>query len=157
MQPIETHLNEAFDEAFRSVRNNIGGPFGAVVVMDGKVIGKGGNRVSSTNDPTAHAEIVAIRAACKTLNSFDLYGSSLYTTCEPCPMCLSAIYWANISSVFYCSTRFDAAAIGFKDNHIYEELAIQPGERKIPFISVSLEQANQLFREWTEKSDKIPY
>ena len=157
MGTTEEYLNKAFEEAFHSVRNNVGGPFGAVVVKDGRVIGKGGNRVSSTNDPTAHAEIVAIREACKTLNSFDLSGSSLYTTCEPCPMCLSAIYWANISSVFYCSTRFDAAAIGFKDNHIYEELAIQPGERKIPFISVSLEQANQLFREWTEKSDKIPY
>jgi len=157
MGTTEEYLRKAFEEAFYSVRNNVGGPFGAVVVKDGRIIGKGGNRVSSTNDPTAHAEIVAIREACTTLNSFDLSGSSLYTTCEPCPMCLSAIYWANISSVFYCSTRFDAAAIGFKDNHIYEELAIQPHERKIPFISVSLDQANQLFREWTDKSDKISY
>ena len=157
MQHIETHLNEAFDEAFRSVRNNIGGPFGAVVVMDGKVIGKGGNRVSSQNDPTAHAEIVAIRDACQHIGSFDLSGTVLYSTCEPCPMCLSAIYWANILSVFYCSTRHDAASIGFKDNHIYEELNQPVEERKMNFRQVTHPMAVDLFREWTEKNDKIPY
>ena len=147
----------AMDEASGSVRNNLGGPFGAVVVKDGKVIGKGGNRVSSSNDPTAHAEIVAIRDACSVIGSFDLSGCILYTTCEPCPMCLSAIYWANIAKVFYGATRYDAADIGFKDNHIYEELPLEPANRKIPFIRVDLEPALQLFREWTEKTDKIPY
>ncbi|MEI6435854.1 MAG: nucleoside deaminase [Bacteroidota bacterium] len=153
----EEYFKTAFEEAFNSVRNNMGGPFGAVVVKAGKIIGKGGNRVSSTNDPTAHAEIVAIREACKAINSFDLSGSELYTTCEPCPMCLSAIYWANIKEVFFSSTRHQAAEIGFQDNHIYEELSLHPEERKIPFIPVNHDLANQLFREWIEKSDKIPY
>jgi tRNA(Arg) A34 adenosine deaminase TadA len=147
----------AFEEAFLSVRNNMGGPFGAVVVKDGEIIGKGGNRVSSANDPTAHAEINAIRDACKNIGSFDLSGTVLYSTCEPCPMCLSAIYWANISKVLYSSTRHQAADIGFKDNHIYEELSLQPLDRKIPFISVETEQAGELFKEWIEKNDKIPY
>ena len=102
MKSPENFMNAAFDEAFHSVRNNIGGPFGAVVVLNGLVIGKGGNRVSSQNDPTAHAEIVAIRDACRKIESFDLTGAVLYATCEPCPMCLSAIYWANIQSVYYC-------------------------------------------------------
>ena len=157
MQHIETHLNEAFDEAFHSVRNNIGGPFGAVVVMDGKVIGKGGNRVSSQNDPTAHAEMVAIRDACRNIKNFDLAGAVLYSTCEPCPMCLSAIYWANIGAVHYCSTRLDAASIGFRDNHIYEELNLPPEQRKINFEHVRHPMAADLFREWGEKNDKIPY
>lgn len=157
MNSEETYFKLAFDEAFHSVRSNLGGPFGAVVVKNGKVIGKGGNRVSSTNDPTAHAEIVAIREACKSIGSFDLSGCVLYTTCEPCPMCLSAIYWASIERVFYGSTRYEAAEIGFKDNHIYEELPLQPADRKIPFIQVNLEPAITLFREWTEKSDKVPY
>ncbi len=157
MQDIERYMNEAFAEAFHSVKNNVGGPFGAVVVMDGKIIGKGGNQVSSQNDPTAHAEIVAIRQACKQISNFDLAGAVLYATCEPCPMCLSAIYWANIHTVYYCSTRHDAASIGFKDNHIYEELALLPGQRKTSFKQVSHPMAAGLFREWTEKNDKIPY
>ncbi len=151
------YMNEAFDEAFRSVRYNIGGPFGAVVVLDGILIGKGGNRVSSLNDPTAHAEIVAIREACKTISNFDLSGAILYTTCEPCPMCLSAIYWANIKSVYYCATRYEAADIGFKDNHIYEELEMPIEERSIEFIQIGNSKATELFREWQEKSDKIEY
>ena len=157
MQAIEPYMNEAFTEAFFSVRNNVGGPFGAVVVMDGKVIGKGGNQVSSQNDPTAHAEIVAIRDACHNIKNFDLTGAVLYATCEPCPMCLSAIYWANIQSVLYCSTRLDAESIGFKDNHIYEELNLLPEERKIEFLHIRHPKAVDLFREWTEKNDKIPY
>jgi guanine deaminase len=157
MENIETYLNEAFDEAFKSVRNNVGGPFGAVVVMDGKVIGKGGNLVSSQNDPTAHAEIVAIRDACKHINDFDLSGAILYATCEPCPMCLSAIYWANIKAVYYCSTRHEADAIGFKDNHIYDELNLLPEHRKINFRHVNHPKAIELFTEWTEKTDRIPY
>ncbi|MEI6681378.1 MAG: nucleoside deaminase [Bacteroidota bacterium] len=157
MEMTESMMNEAFDAAFHSVRNNIGGPFGAVVMLDGKIIGKGGNRVSSQNDPTAHAEIVAIRDACTKINSFDLSGAVIYSTCEPCPMCLSAIYWANIRSVFYVSTRYQAEAIGFKDNHIYEELNLPPAERRIDFIQVSHPKGAELFSEWTEKNDRIPY
>jgi tRNA(Arg) A34 adenosine deaminase TadA len=157
MESTETYLEAAFSEALHSVRNNIGGPFGAVVVKDGKIIGKGGNRVSSQNDPTAHAEITAIRDACKNIGNFDLSGAVLYATCEPCPMCLSAIYWANIHSVYYCSTRHDAAAIGFKDNHIYEELNLLPEERKINFSKVQHPMAADIFREWTEKTDKTVY
>lgn len=157
MNSSENYMNTAFYEAFHSVRNNIGGPFGAVVVLDGKIIGKGGNQVSSQNDPTAHAEIVAIRDACKNIGNFDLSGAVLYATCEPCPMCLSAIYWANIQSVYYCSTRHDAASIGFKDNHIYEELNLLPEERKINFLQVQHPISADLFREWREKTDKTPY
>ncbi len=157
MQPCEKYLNEAFDLAYQSVRNNIGGPFGAVVVMDGKIIGKGGNRVISQNDPTAHAEIVAIREACRNISNFDLSGAVLYATCEPCPMCLSAIYWANIMEVYYCSTRYQAEAIGFKDNHIYEELNLLPEERALSFHQVTHPEAAGLFREWAEKQDKMVY
>jgi tRNA(Arg) A34 adenosine deaminase TadA len=157
MEPVDSYMNEAFQEAFHSVRNNVGGPFGAVVVMDGKVIGKGGNCVSSQNDPTAHAEIVAIRDACRNIGSFDLAGAVLYATCEPCPMCLSAIYWANISQVFFCSTRLDAESIGFKDNHIYEEINRLPGDRTINFRHAIHPLATVLFSEWADKTDKIPY
>jgi guanine deaminase len=157
METIESYLNEAFNEAFKTVRSNFGGPFGAVIVMDGKIIGKGGNRVSSQNDPTAHAEIVAIRDACSHIKNFDLSGAVLYATCEPCPMCLSAIYWANIKSVYFCSTRLDADSIGFRDNHIYEELNLDYTRRKIKFQRVSHPKAIELFREWSEKADKIPY
>jgi tRNA(Arg) A34 adenosine deaminase TadA len=157
MEYTMTYLEEAFDEAFRSVRNNVGGPFGAVVVMDGKIIGRGGNRVSSQNDPTAHAEIVAIRDACKHIQNFDLTGAELYATCEPCPMCLSAIYWANIGAVWYSSTRHEADAIGFKDNHIYEELNMLPAYRKISFHQVINPKSTELFTEWSEKIDKTPY
>jgi tRNA(Arg) A34 adenosine deaminase TadA len=157
MQLYEKYLNEAFDLAYQSVRNNIGGPFGAVVVMDGKIIGKGGNRVISQNDPTAHAEIVAIREACRNISNFDLSGAVLYTTCEPCPMCLSAIYWANIQEVYYCSTRYQAEVIGFKDNHIYKEMNLLPEERALSFHQVTHPEAAGLFREWMEKQDKLPY
>ncbi|MCX6247246.1 MAG: nucleoside deaminase [Bacteroidetes bacterium] len=157
MHTDEIFLNEAFGLAYQSVRNNIGGPFGAVVVMDGKIIGRGGNLVLSQNDPTAHAEIVAIRDACTNLNNFDLSGAVLYATCEPCPMCLSAIYWANISKVYYCSSRYDAEAIGFRDNHIYEEMAVPPEKRTLSFHRVHHPEAAVLFREWSEKQNKMPY
>ena len=147
----------AFDEAFAGMRGNEGGPFGCVILLNGSVIGAGHNSVSSTNDPTAHAEVMAIRAACRKVNSFDLSGAVLYTTCEPCPMCLSAIYWARIGTVYYAATRHDAAAIGFDDNLIYEELA-KPNDLKI----LKLEKVNEpraaaLFAEWSAKPDKIPY
>jgi len=157
MQDLQFYLHEAFQEAFHSMRNNIGGPFGAVVVKDGKVIGRGGNRVVSQHDPTAHAEIVAIRDACQNIGNFDLSGAVLYATCEPCPMCFSAIYWANIHTVYYCATRYDAASIGFKDNHIYEQLDIPHDQRSIRFTRIEHPQATTLFHEWTQKSDKTPY
>lgn len=157
MDVVEKYFDEAFNEAFQSVRSNNGGPFGAVIVMDGKVIGRGGNKVTSQHDPTAHAEIVAIRDACSLLKNFDLTGASLYSTCEPCPMCFAAIYWANIKSVYFCSTRHDANEIGFKDNHIYEELNLPQAQRRIPFEQVEHPKATELFTEWKHKSDKIPY
>jgi tRNA(Arg) A34 adenosine deaminase TadA len=157
MEKIEAYMNEAFKEAYHSMRNNIGGPFGAIVVLDGKIIGRGGNQVSSHNDPTAHAEIVAIRDACRNVASFDLSGTVLYATCEPCPMCLSAIYWANIQTVYYCATRHDAATIGFQDNHIYEELNLPVGQRRIRFEKTDHPLAAELFREWSAKPDKIEY
>ena len=154
---VEGYLNEAFKMAYASVRNNIGGPFGAVIVINGMIIGEGGNRVISQNDPTAHAEIVAIREACKHIGNFDLSGAVLYATCEPCPMCLSAIYWANIHEVFYCLDRYEAEAIGFKDNQIYKEISLKPGDRTIAFHKVQHKDAECLFREWTEKQDKLLY
>lgn len=157
MSTGEEYFDLAFEQAFNSVRNNIGGPFGAVIVKDGAIIGKGGNRVISSHDPTAHAEIVAIRDACNTLETFDLTGADIYTTCEPCPMCLSAIYWANISRVFYCLTRHDAAGIGFRDSHLYEELPLDPADRKIPFLKTEHPSGKALFSEWMQKMDKVPY
>ncbi|HSN50502.1 MAG TPA: nucleoside deaminase [Bacteroidales bacterium] len=160
MDEIKSHneyLDEAFEAAYHSMKNNIGGPFGAVVVKDGKVIGKGGNQVTNDNDPTAHAEIVAIRNACKSIGSFDLTGSTLYATCEPCPMCLSAIYWARISTVYYSSTRYDAASIGFQDNHIYEEMCLSNEMRTINFTIIENPKGENLFREWKDKTDKSEY
>ncbi len=153
----EEFLNEAFNAAFQSILENAGGPFGAVVVKDGKIIAKGGNQVVSQNDPTAHAEIVAIREACRKLNTFDLTGSVLYATCEPCPMCLSAIYWANIATVYYSSTRLDAAGIGFRDSHIYEELDKDPADRRLEFRQIAHPRAAELLSTWKIKFDKIPY
>lgn len=153
----EAFMNEAFAEAFLSMRSNVGGPFGAVVVKDGKILGRGGNRVLDENDPTAHAEIVAIRDACKRQGTFDLDGAEIYATCEPCPMCFSAIYWAGIKKVYYTLDRHDAASIGFRDNHIYEEIARPAGERHLRYEQLNHPQAAELFSEWKEKFDKIPY
>ena len=150
-------MDEAFQEAFMAMNENLGGPFGAVVVMDGKIMGKGCNLVSSENDPTAHAEIVAIRNACKNAGTFNLEGAIIYSTCEPCPMCLSAIYWANIQSVYFAYTRDHAENIGFKDSHIYRELSLDPGERSIHFHQVAHPLTATLFPEWENKSDKIHY
>jgi len=153
----EYYMNVAFKEAIKSVRNNLGGPFGAVVVMDGKIIGKGGNRVLMQNDPTAHAEITAIRKACKNISNFDLSGAILYATCEPCPMCFSAIYWANIKTIYFTSTRLDAGSIGFRDNHLYEEMNLPLHEREITFRQLNHAKASALFKEWMVKQDKTPY
>ena len=134
-----------------------GGPFGAVVVKDGKIIGVGFNQVTSTNDPTAHAEVIAIRDACKKLDTFQLTGCELYTSCEPCPMCLGAIYWARPDKVYFANTQADAADIGFDDQFIYDEIALPFDKRKIPFEQLLRDEALEAFKIWSEKDDKIAY
>src|ERR1041384_4465497 len=131
-----------------------GGPFGAVVVKRGKIIGRGCNEVTSSNDPTAHAEIVAIRDACRRLKTFDLDGCELYTSCEPCPMCLSAIYWARIPGIFYGNTRKDAARIAFDDDFIYREVALPIGRRTLLMKQLLHEEALAAFKEWQQKPDR---
>ena len=134
-----------------------GGPFGAVVVRDDSILGEGWNRVTSTADPTAHAEIVAIRDACSRVGSFTLEGALIYTSCEPCPMCLAAIWWARISRIYYANTRNDAARIGFDDAEIYQEVTRDLTDRRIPLVHCPNQEAVQAMLEWTEKQDKIPY
>ncbi|MEJ7822963.1 MAG: nucleoside deaminase, partial [Chitinophagaceae bacterium] len=137
--------------------NNEGGPFGCVIVKDDKIIGRGNNKVTSSNDPTAHAEVVAIRDACKNLGTFQLEDCEVYSSCEPCPMCLGAIYWARPKLVYYANSREDAANIGFDDSMIYEELGIELDKRKIPIINLGREEALKVFKEWQNKSNKIKY
>lgn len=134
-----------------------GGPFGAVIVKEGKIIAEGVNRVTETNDPTAHAEVQAIRKACEKLNTFDLSGCEIYSSCEPCPMCFSAIYWAHISKVYYAATHHDAEDAGFADALIYREVKLKPLERSIPFIKVDHIQKKAPFEVWTKKEDKEKY
>lgn len=134
-----------------------GGPFGAVVVKDGKIIAKAANSVTLINDPTAHAEVNAIRLAAKELGTFDLSGCILYTSCEPCPMCLGAIYWARIDKVYYANTKDDARDINFDDAFIYEEILRPMNKRHKPFIQIMREQALEAFKKWEQKEDKIPY
>ncbi|GIL18106.1 MAG: tRNA-specific adenosine deaminase [Oligoflexia bacterium] len=140
-----------------NMRKNSGGPFGAVVVLNGKIIGEGWNKVTSANDPTAHAEVEAIRQACKNINSFQLTNAEIYTSCEPCPMCLAAIYWARIEKIYYANTRKDAAQIEFDDDFLYQELPKPIEKRKLPMKQVLHEEALSVFKEWTEKADRITY
>ncbi len=157
MDASSKFMRSAIGLSLSGMRNNKGGPFGAVVVQNGKIIARGNNHVTSTNDPTAHAEVVAIRKACKKLKSFQLTGCELYTSCEPCPMCFGAMYWARVDRVYYANTQADAATIGFDDAFIYEELARPIEQRKLPFISLMRDKANQVFQEWANKADKIKY
>ncbi|RYZ85383.1 MAG: nucleoside deaminase [Proteobacteria bacterium] len=154
---IPDSMLRAIELSYENMRKGEGGPFGAVVVKNGKIIGEGWNRVTSSNDPTAHAEIVAIRAACKELGDFSLAGCEIYTSCEPCPMCLSAIYWARIEKIYFGNTRKDAAQINFDDDFLYSEIPKAIAERKIPMIACGREQAQAVFQEWTTKLDKKPY
>jgi len=149
-------MQEAIRLATESVERG-GGPFGAVIVKDGEIVAAGANRVTLDIDPTAHAEVCTIRLACKKLNTFDLSGCTIYTSCEPCPMCLSAIYWAHLERIFYAGTRKDAAAAGFADDFIYEELDRPMESRTIPIIPMLRSQAQTPFRRWTEKEDKTLY
>ena len=149
-------MSRAIELSIESVSRGTG-PFGAVIVKDNKIIAEGFNTVTSTKDPTSHAEIVAIRSACKELNNFTLKGYDLYTTCEPCPMCLSAIYWARIDSVYYANTRKDAQKIDFSDSMIYEELNKTIKDRKIPMHQMMREEAIKAFELWDKKTDKVKY
>jgi guanine deaminase len=153
----EKFMMEAVTLSKQGVLNNEGGPFGCVIVKDEVIVGRGNNRVTSTNDPTAHAEVVAIRDACKNLSTFQLEGCEIYTSCEPCPMCLGAIYWARPKVVYYANTRCDAADIGFDDSMIYEEISAELDNRKIPIINLGREDALKVFAEWQSKADKINY
>lgn len=149
-------MGEAIRLANESVRQG-GGPFGAVIVKDGKIIAGSSNSVTIDNDPTAHAEVNAIREACRKLGTFDLTGCRIYTSCEPCPMCLGAIYWAHIERIYYGNTRKDARDIDFADDFIYEELEKSLDERTVPIIPMMRDEALETFRLWREKTDKIEY
>ena len=150
-------MQRAIDLAEQGMDSNSGGPFGAIIVKDDVIIAEGNNMVTSTNDPTAHAEIVAIKEACKKLNSFQLDDCVIYTSCEPCPMCLGAIYWARPQKVFYACNRNDAAMIDFDDQFIYDELKKQISDRQIDFKNLMRKEALKVFKKWNEKVDKIEY
>ncbi len=150
-------MRHAIRLAEEMMRANRGGPFGAVIVMDGRVIAEGCNKVTSDNDPTAHAEIVAIRAACAARGSFSLAGAEIYTSSEPCPMCLAAIYWARLDRVWYGNTRQDAALIGFDDDHIYRQIPLPIEDRSIAMARLLPDEAAATFREWDAKPDKVMY
>ncbi len=149
-------MNRAIELSINNIKNN-GGPFGCVIVHNNKIIAEGVNRVTSNNDPTAHAEIVAIREACKRLDTFNLQGTQLYTSCEPCPMCLSAMYWAHIDKIFYGNSRNDAAKINFDDKFIYDEFKVKMSHRKIPLVQLSSDYAIKAFKLWEEEENKIRY
>jgi tRNA(Arg) A34 adenosine deaminase TadA len=153
----EKFMHEAVLLSENGINKSDGGPFGCVIVKQNKIIGRGHNKVTSTNDPTAHAEIIAIREACKTLETFRLDGCEIYTSCEPCPMCLGAIYWARPDVVYFANTRKDAAEIGFDDSMIYDEINAKMEERKIPLINLHNDNAKEIFHKWKEKNDKTIY
>lgn len=157
MEPVKEHMQEAIRLSIEKMKAGIGGPFGAVVVKNGEIIARGFNNVTSSNDPTAHAEVDAIRKACKELGTFQLDDCELYTSCEPCPMCLGAIYWARPKVVYYGNTKKDAANINFDDQFIYDELEKPLGERSIPMIQFMPEEAIVAFQEWENKNDKTEY
>ena len=150
-------MRRAIALALENVRSGRGGPFAALVAKDGRVIAEGANSVTSTNDPTAHAEIVAIREACRILKNFQLAECDLYTTCEPCPMCLGAIYWARPARVFYAGVAADAADAGFDDAFIYDELKVPPEERRIPMLQCMREESLAVFSAWKQQPNKTPY
>ncbi len=150
-------MSEAIQLAHNGVNQSQGGPFGAVIVKENKIIGRGFNQVINNFDPTAHAEIVAIREACKYLNNFWLEGCEIYTNCEPCPMCLGAIYWAHLDKIFYAADRGDAAKIGFDDSFFYDELNKKMENRKIKMMQLMRDDALVVFKEWENKQDKIRY
>lgn len=150
-------MMEAIRLSQKGMEANQGGPFGCVVVKGDEIIGRGNNQVLATNDPTAHAEVVAIRDACKNAGTFQLDDCEIYTSCEPCPMCLGAIYWARPKVIYFANNREDAAQIGFDDSMIYREMCVSPEERKIPILPIGRNEAIKIFREWQAKGDKTLY
>jgi guanine deaminase len=154
---VNQYMQRAIALSVENVRSGSGGPFAAVIVQGAEIIGEGSNRVTSMNDPTAHPEVLAIREACAKLRAFQLAGCDIYCTCEPCPMCLGAIYWARLARVFFANTAADAAALGFSDAFIYAELSRPPSRRSIPLIALMRDQAAAAFRAWEQKPDKIVY
>lgn len=150
-------MQRAIELAKTGMENNLGGPFGCVIVKNNEIVGEGMNEVLFSNDPSAHAEIVAIRNACKNLNDFQLTGCDIYTSCEPCPMCLGAIYWSRPENIYYAASKNDAARAGFDDEFIYEELSVDLTERSIPMKQIEREEAVRLFEQWILKEDKTEY
>lgn len=150
-------LQQAIDLAVENAKSGQGGPYGAIIVKDNQLISASGNKVTTTIDPTAHAEVMAIRLACKKLNDFQLQGCILYSSCEPCPMCLGAIYWARLAKVYFACSRHDAAAANFDDSFIYDEISVLPHQRSIAMLHLSLPNAMQPFNIWAEKTDKVLY
>ena len=157
MSDDEKYLTMAAELSRKGMLTRAGGPFGAVIVKDGQIIGEGWNDVTSRFDPTAHAEINAIRRACHALSTFSLQGAALYSSCEPCPMCLGAIYWARLDKLVFANSRDEAAAIGFDDNWLYEEVPKSLVERSIPTFRIPNETAKATFAEWIDLPDKVPY
>ncbi len=157
MEEKDRFMLAAIEQSFLGIHGQYGGPFGAVVVKDGKIIAKGYNQVTELKDPTAHAEIVAIRAACAELQTFQLEGCEIYTSCEPCPMCMGAIYWARPTKVYYANSKSDAEAAGFDDQFIEKEFLIPPAERKIPMVQMMRDEAIKAFDAWRLKEGKIEY
>lgn len=157
MDTENVFMQRAIELSQLGMQRGEGGPFGCVIVKDGKIVGEGNNQVTSANDPTAHAEVVAIRNACKNLNTFQLTGCEIYTSCEPCPMCLGAIYWARPEKIFFANTRKDAAAIGFDDSYIYDEMPLDIVQRKIPMVALNRAAALNVFKLWQQKADKAEY
>lgn len=154
---VEKHMRHAIKLSAEKMAAGCGGPFGAVIVKNGKVIAEGFNQVTTGNDPTAHAEVVAIRNACEVLGDFDLSGCEIYTSCEPCPMCLSAIYWARLDRIYYANSRDDAARIGFDDEFLYREVCTPIKQRSIPTQQVLADEAATAFTAWEDKEDKVSY
>jgi guanine deaminase len=150
-------MDRAIQLARKGMNQNHGGPFGCVIVKDGEIVGEGHNRVTTSNDPTAHAEVVAIRNACEHLGTFQLTGCDVYTSCEPCPMCLGALYWARPDRIFYAANRIDASKAGFDDSFIYDEITVPTSERSISTESLHRNKALKLFEEWKDKEDKLAY
>ncbi|MBA3960324.1 MAG: nucleoside deaminase [Chthoniobacterales bacterium] len=150
-------MREAISLGREGMRANEGGPFGAVVVCSGKIVGRGCNQVTSTCDPTAHAEVLALRQACHSLGRFELRGCEIYASCEPCPMCLAAIYWARLDKAYYGCSRQEAAAIGFDDDFIYTQMPLPISQRSLPMEQISPNESRSLFEEWSAKPDKVPY
>jgi tRNA(Arg) A34 adenosine deaminase TadA len=150
-------LHEAIRLSLENMEASAGGPFGAVIVRDGQIVGRGCNRVSSTNDPTAHAEVMAIRDACSRIKAFRLVGCEIYSSCEPCPMCLAAIYWARLDRVYYAASQGDAEAAGFDDAKLYREIALPIAERSIPMLQGLQGEACAVFEAWVKKGDRVGY